>query len=389
MVSPRVSRPQVAPMFLALVAVVLGVQTTPVHSGVTAGAAPAASAPAGRTPLIAWSAAQAKAAGVVTQVLALTQPAAPGDLLLQGTVVLPPQAAYLVSAPLAGVVQEVLVSAGQGVRAGQPVARLLSPQLLEWQREMMQAETQAQLAASKLQRDEKLFAEGIIAELRLQETRSQHQMAQLAVNERRQALRLAGASTTRMELQPGLTLSAAAAGTVLEVTATPGQRLEAGMPVARLARAGRLAVELQATPEQARSLRIGDRLAIEGCQAPALLVAVSPQVSASNQAVQLRADFNHPEACLRVNQFVQARVGGGAVPRPATLTVPAAAVVRQAGAAYVFVRKPQGFVPTLVELEPGAGSQPVRSGLKAGDEIAVQGTAALKGAWQGLGAGEK
>lgn len=377
---------------MVLVACALGGLALPACS---AGAAPAAAtatapAPVASAPLIAWSAAQAKAAGVVTQVLAVAPSAAASDMLLQGTVVLPPQAAYLVSAPLAGVVQEVLVSTGQTVRVGQPVARLLSPQLLEWQRELMQAQAQMQLAASKLQRDESLFAEGLIAELRLQETRSQHQMAQLAVNERRQALRLAGAGATRTELQPGLTLSAAAAGTVLEVTATPGQRLEAGMPVARLARAGRLSIELQATAAQAASLRIGDRLAIEGCQAPALLVAMSPQVSASNQSVLLRADFNHPEACLRVNQFVQARVGGGSAPRPAMVNVPASAVVRQAGVAYVFVRKPQGFVPTPVVLEPGGGSSlPVRSGLKAGDEMAVQGLAALKGAWLGLGGGEK
>ena len=353
-------------------------------------AVPAASAAAAVAPaLVAWSPAQAKAAGVVTQVLAATETAAAQDLVLQGTVVLPPQAAYWVSAPLAGVVQEVLVSPGQNVRAGQPVARLLSPQLVESQRELMQAQAQLQLAASKRQRDEKLFAEGIIPELRLQETRSQHQMAQLAVNERRQVLTLAGASVNPQVLQPGLTLSAPAAGTVLEVMATPGQRLDAGLPVVKLARSGRLAIELQASVAQARNLHVGDRLVVDGCQTPARLSALSPQVTASNQSVPLRADFNASEACLRVNQFVQVRVSGaGSRPAP-TLGVPAAAVVRQDGQAHVFVRSPRGFVPTPVVLEPGSGgaSLVVRSGLKAGDDVVVQGVAALKGAWLGLGAG--
>jgi len=57
-------------------------------------AAPAVAASAAAAPaLVAWSPAQAKAAGVVTQVLAATETAAAQDLVLQGTGVLPPQAA--------------------------------------------------------------------------------------------------------------------------------------------------------------------------------------------------------------------------------------------------------------------------------------------------------
>ena len=52
----------------------------------------------------------------------------------------------------------------------------------------------------------------------------------------------------------------------------------------------------------------------------------------------------------------------------------------------MFVRSNQGFLPTAVELGPQAnGAWQVRSGLKAGDEVAISGTAALKGAWLGLG----
>ena len=112
-------------------------------------------------------------------------------------------------------------------------------------------------------------------------------------------------------------------------------------------------------------------------------------MSSGNQAVQLRADFNANEDCLRINQFVQATVAARATSAraPATgLGIPSQAVVRDAGQAYVFVRTPQGFVPTPVELGSHSGTQVlVRSGLKTGDEIAVRGTAALKGAWQGLG----
>jgi len=346
---------------------------------------------------IAWSAAQAQAAGVRTQVVAPAAAGAAAGMVLQGTVELPPQAVEVLSAPLAGVVQRVFVGAGQQVPAGAPVAQLLSPELVAWQRDLLQAKEQERLAASRLARDEKLHAEGIIAGLRLEDSRTQHRLAQLNVQERQQALRLAGAAPAGGQLQPALAVRATAAGTVLEVLAAPGQRLEAGMPVAKLARSGQWAIRLQATPAQAQSLHVGDLLRVPGCKAPARLAAIVPQVDAGNQMVQLRADFDAKEDCLRANQFVQATVLPGATPSGAShavstgtlLALPAEAVVRDQGRAYVFVKTPKGFVPTPIEVASESGAQVlVRAGLRSGAEVAVRGLAALKGAWLGMGAEE-
>lgn len=341
----------------------------------------AADAPAA----IAWTAAQAEAAGVRTQQLGAGASQDGAGLVLQGQVELPPQATELLSSPLAGVVQQVLVAPGQRVKAGEVVARLTSPELLTWQRELLQAQTQARLAATKLARDEQLHAEGIIPGLRLQDSRAAHEQAQLAMQERRQALQALGLSGGALQAQ--LPLRATAAGTVLELTALPGQRLDAGMPVARIARSGQLTLALQATPEQAARLRVGDTLSVAGCKSPARLAAITPQMNSANQSVQLRADFTSQEDCLRLQQFVEVTVQGAPPKAGASaLSVPAQAVVRQGGKAYVFVRSSQGFVPTVVQLGPQTGGAwPVASGLKAGDEVAVSGIAALKGAWLGLG----
>ncbi|MEY5098108.1 MAG: hypothetical protein RJA36_827 [Pseudomonadota bacterium] len=345
-------------------------------------------------PLIAWSEAQAKAAGVVTRVVQAEAGSPAQGLALQGTVQWPAQAIELISTPVAGVVQKVAVGVGQRLRPGQEAATLFSPELLGWQRELLQAESQAGLAARRLERDEKLHAEGLIAGMRLDESRAHNESAQLAVRERRLALKMAGATAT---LQPALTLRSAAAGTVLEVLATPGQRLDAGMPVARIARHGRLAIALQATPEQARQLREGDALAVAGCRTPARLAAIVPQLLAGNQSVQLVAEFAGTEDCLRANQFVTATLrarpaaqGPAAAPGPQGVALPSEALLYHEGKPFVFLRTPRGFVPTPVELAPraGAGATAV-GGIRPGDAVVVHGIAALKGAWQGLGAGEQ
>jgi len=356
-------------------------------AGAAAAAEPAA--------LIPWKTRPQADTGVRTLVVQPGRTVADG-LLLQGTAVLPAQQSDMVSMPVVGVVQAVLVAPMQAVRAGQPVARIMSPELAQWQREWLLAETQARLAQSKAQRDEQLFADGIVSEHRRNESKAQYEMAALTAREHRQALRLAGVSEAALAkaaagspeaLSPLLTLVAPVAGTVLEQLAAPGQRLEAGSPVARIARGGRLVIELQASAQQAQLLRVGDTLTVDGCQAPARLTALSPQLSSATQGVQLRAELTRREDCLRINQFVQLRWQGGAGRGAAnTFSVPAAAVVQQGGRQYVFVRQAQGFLATPVTTGAGSGGELlVTSGLKAGDEVAVQGVAAIKGAWLGLG----
>lgn len=336
---------------------------------------------------IAWTAAQIEAAAIRTVVLHSSAEQASAGMQLPGQVELPPQATELISSALAGVVQQVLIAPGENIKAGQIVARLISPELLTWQRELGQAQSQARLAASKLARDEQLYAEGIIAALRVQDSRAHNEQTQLALQERRQALQALGLNASGT-LQTQLVLRANAAGTVLEVNALPGQRLEAGMPVAKIARAGLRTLVLQATPAQAQRLRVGEALTVQGCKAPAHIRSIAPQMQGTNQTVQVRADFSAHEPCLRLQQFVQGTIQGSSANDKAhtELTVPHEAVVHQAGQSYVFVRHPQGFVPTRVVLGASRAQQwPVQAGLQAGDEIAISGLAALKGAWLGLG----
>lgn len=347
--------------------------------------------------LIPWNAKLDAGAGVQTVVLQARSAAATG-LVLQGTVLLPAQQSDVVSMPVSGVVQAVLVAPMETVRAGQPVARIMSPQWAEWQREWLLAQTQARLAQSKAERDDQLFAEGIVSEHRRNESRAQAEMAGLSAKERRQALRLGGMSEAALaqaassaSLSPQLTLVAPVAGVVLEQSVMPGQRLEAGAPVAQLARAGRLVIELQASTTQAQGLRVGDGFAVTGCKTTARLVAVSPQVSSVTQGVLLRAVLSGREDCLRINQYVPLRLlpsRDQSDPKAlGVLHLPTQALVQQGGQSYVFVRQPAGFRAVAVKTGmAGAAETPIVAGLKAGDEVAVKGVIAIKGAWLGLGA---
>ncbi|MDB5798917.1 MAG: HlyD family efflux transporter periplasmic adaptor subunit [Paucimonas sp.] len=316
----------------------------------------------------------------------------PEQLRLAGIAVLPANALEVVSAPAAGVVQAVLVQPLQAIAAGAVVLRLHSPQVLEWQRDYLQGRSQLALASDKLARDQALFNEGIIARSRIEETRSAHLQAQAALQERRQLLRLAGIGAGALEritsasaLTPEINVVARSAGTVIELPVLPGQRVDAGAPLLKLARSGDLLLELQASRDQAARIAAGNTVRVAGCERAGRVTASSSQVNAANQSVTVRVAMPSASACLRPNQHVEADVTVAAAREGAS--VPASALLRHQGRDYVMLREAGGVRPVAVTAGQRSGdSISVQGALPPKASVAVQGTAVLKGIWTGFGA---
>ena len=311
---------------------------------------------------------------------------------LAGSVVYPPNRIEIVSAPAAGVVQAVLVNSLENVKAMQALARLHSPQLLEWQRDYVQLAAQLELATKKTERDENLFKEGIIAASRLQDTRNQLAQAQVAVQERAQMLKLAGMRQAAIAtlasqhgLNPVIDIQTPRGGTVLELMVAPGQRVEAGAPLVKLARAGELWLELQASRMQGDQIAIGDTVNVRACKESGRVSAIAPQMAEQSQLVIVRATLPGADRCLRAGQYLEATISSKTVPRTGWL-VPAGALVRDAGRELLFVRDAKGVRPLNVTvITRDAASAVVQGALQDGVQVAVQGTANLKGIWLGLG----
>ncbi len=311
---------------------------------------------------------------------------------LAGRVTVPNASIDQVLAQVAGRVESVRVNPGDRVKAGQVIARLHSGELLSQQRAYLSARAQAELASTRATRDEALFADGVIAESRLQATRADAQGAAATLREHRQLLRIAGLDEAAVQslrsaegMSPLLPITARRTGMVLEQAAKVGQQVEGGMPLFTIASLEVLWLELQATREQAASLAVGDRIEVPGCKAAGRLIATGVQLDAMTQTVLVRAQLQGAADCVAPNQFVQVRVlsAGG---RAARVSVPAGAVVHRAGKDYIFVREAKGFEPTLVDIERYQGARAwLRNGPAAGKEVAITGVAALKGNWLGIG----
>lgn len=340
---------------------------------------------------IKLSPAQARAMGVVTAPLASS--VATGGKGLPARVVIPNHQLHIVAAPLAGLVEAISVASNQAVKKGQVLARLQSPGLVEIQRGFLQAATQAQLARESLSRDEKLFKEGIIAESRYLASKGRQAEAVAALSERRQALILAGlsgAALQRLEkshvMSGAIEITAPINGVALELMAVPGQRIEAAMPLVKLAQIVPLWLDIQAPLAQIAGLKAGAAVSVPAYQASGKVMQIGRGVEEGSQTVTVRAEILQGAENLRPGQFVEAVLAVNGDDKH--WHVPNSAVVRQRDHAYVFVQTATGFLARSVKLGgETAGSSVVIAEFKGDERIAVGGTVSLKAMWQGLAAG--
>jgi RND family efflux transporter MFP subunit len=321
---------------------------------------------------------QIRAAGIE---LARVEPeAGTAQAALPGTVVVPPQQLLVVAAPASGLIEAVLVGPNEAVHAGQPIARLRSTDILEAQRLYLQALSAEQLARQRLERDEQMFRERIIAERRLLTTRADHDYARTTLQEREQLLALLGMSAEdarelreKRHMAAALTVSAPKDGVVLELRVSPGERVAASAPLFSVAQLDPLWINLQVPLSQARAIEPGTRVSVPGTTAQGEVVRLGRGVDQATQSVTATVQVDAGTESLRPGQVVNASVALQPNGTP-QWRLPAGSVVRHAGQSWVFVRTPEGFLarPVIPIAEiPSATS--VRAMLAPEDRVASRG----------------
>jgi len=310
---------------------------------------------------------------------------------LPARVVVPNHQLRVLSAPLAGLVEQVAVATEQPVRKGQFLLRLHSSSLAEVQRTFLQAATQLELATTRRDRDEKLFADGIIAESRVEAARTHRAESAADYAERTQALRLAGMSDAAIgELRAGrrvdaaLELSSPIEGIVLEQLAVAGQRVDASAPLLKIGRLDPLWLEIEIPAARLAGVRAGAAVRVPAADAEAKVLTIGRSINRANQTVTVRAVTTRGAERLRPGQSLEVTLAELAV--GGEWNIPTGGISRTAGTATVFVKTPAGFRAQQVRIVSEGAEQTVVAGaLKSSDRIAVKGIAALKAALAGIG----
>lgn len=304
---------------------------------------------------------------------------------LPARVLVPNEQIRLVAAPVGGMVDMLGVAPGDRVKRGQVVAHLASPQALELQRDAMQSGSQAALQRQNLLRDEQLFAEGLIAESRLQATRAAAAQAVAQASQQQQVLRLAGAAPGK--LGGPLALAATIDGVVLEQGVQLGQRVEASALIYRIARLSPLWLEIQAPLEMARGLRDGMAVKVADSNVQGKLISIGRAVDPSSQTVLLRAQVRQGAETLTPGQVVEVELGNI---YGKGQSLPGAALVRHDGKTFVFVQEgsegeTRRFDARQVRILSQGGDGVIVDGIRAGERVVVKGASSMKAMLTGIG----
>lgn len=348
-------------------------------------AAFAASPPAPAPVRIAVADGQIRALGIQTMPLQAQDGAV--KMSFPAQVVLPTGADQVISSPLPGMVEQLLVQPNQQVRAGAPLLRIASPELGQLQLQLLQANARATLARQSAQREKALFDQGIIPQRRVQESQAALTEQQAALTQARAALRLAGMPNAEIDRtvatgnpRDSITLSAPRAGIVTQIEARPGQRVDAATPLLHVARTDSLALDIQLPATEGRRWAPGTRVMVAGRDIAARIASTGVTVAPDSQTVLVRAVVEGKTDGVHPGEFVTVELPGGGAQEG--WDVPLSALVYNGKQAYVFVRSAGGFEARPVKILVSAGRQVRVNGvLKAGEQVAVSGVVALKGAW--------
>jgi membrane fusion protein, heavy metal efflux system len=306
-------------------------------------------------------------------------------------VVVPNPQLRVVAAPWSGVLERLRVAEGEVVGAGQILAELRSPALIEAQSAYLESLIRLELAERERDRDRTLQREGLIAERRSVESESKYREQATLVDHKRQLLELAGLSaeniatlTRTRRLTSVLPVRAPIGGVVLEQLVSTGQSVDSATALYRLGDLDPLWLEIHVPTDQLAGLQIGARVWPTALPEMAgRLITIGQWVDERDQGVVVRAEIHDPSGRLRPGQFVEAQLSTEA--EAASWRLPAAALVRQGAEVYVFVARPGGFEALPVTLIAREEQDAVVSAatLQVEDRVAVGGVVALKAAWLG------
>ncbi|OJW47830.1 MAG: efflux transporter periplasmic adaptor subunit [Thiobacillus sp. 65-1059] len=277
---------------------------------------------------------------------------------------------------VAGRVQTRAVEVGTQVRAGQLIATL-DPQdyalaASAARAQLSAAEAEAGLAQQDLQRYAELRAQNFISPAELDRRRTAAEAATARVRQLR-------AEAERQGNQQAYTrLTAPHAGVVTAISFEAGQVVEAGQPVAQLARNGEREVRIDVPENALAAVRAAQNLNIRLWSAPGTdyagrLRELSPMADAASRTYSARVSFITPDAGVKLGMSATVDVGSEAAPN---LSVAQTALFRINGQPQVWVvdRRTRKVAPRSVRLGGLSGDRAVvTAGLAAGEWVVTAG----------------
>jgi RND family efflux transporter MFP subunit len=315
----------------------------------------------------------------------LAPPAANAGIRFPASVISSPQSVSEIHALHAGILQEWLVLPGQEVASGQPLATLKSPAIMELQQQWASALTAQQSASFELDKDQQLFAAGVIARQRLLATERSKAEADFRLQTIVASLELAGVAAGELQVnRPSAelgryTVRAPAAGIITHLAMAIGAMVESGEPLLAMT-SGNLWVSAELPASLAQRMTTGQTLGLADSAASLTVRQKEGELDIQTRTVGVLAEFTTQ------TNFMPGQIVTLLLPAQSDgILLPADAVVHNGDETTVYVKTAEGVEARLLNLQPAGLDYLAMEGVRAGEEVVVRGAALIKGITLGLG----
>jgi len=289
-----------------------------------------------------------------------------------------------IGATITGRVTEIDALLGQTVRKGEVLAKLNSSELSTQQLAYLKAKAQLELNKRNAERAKSLFEADVIGAAELQRRESEYQIAIAETRAAADQLQLLGVTPAAIaklgsqgEVNSVTPVVATLGGVVVERKLAQGLVVQPADVLFVVAELSRLWAVAQVPEQQISQVTAGQSVSIE---VPALgneklvgkLIFVGQTVDPDTRTVLVRTELNNADGRLKPAMLASMLIEAKPVEK---LVIPSSAVVRENDEDHVFVAEGESaFRLTRVKLAPDhAGRRVVLSGLKAGEQIVVDG----------------
>lgn len=289
-----------------------------------------------------------------------------------------------IGANVTGRVSEILAIPGQAVKQGDVLAKITSTELTQSQLSYLKAKSASQLADQAANRARILYKEDVIALAELQKREAESSSARADFRAANDQLRVQGmdqASIDRLAksgvIESINNVIATIPGEIVERKINKGQVVQPSDALFTVADLKSLWAVSEIPESNSYLIHKGQKVtliipALRNTEVDGVVAHVDSIVNPQTRTVVVRMEVPNKEGLIKPGMLATMMIESQPTQR---LLVPASAVIREDNHDHVFVREDEGtYRMVAVKLGPeGKGFRPVISGLKEGQEIAING----------------
>lgn len=290
---------------------------------------------------------QIKLMGIETEKLALQNIS--GYIKVNGEVVINPDQESKVGSIIPGRIRKIYVKEGSFVKAGQTLAVIENPQLIDMQVEYLRAKNEYEFAKKEYERQLKLSNDNIGSKKTLSELETQYKKALADYKTLEEKLSSYKISKNRFNnlyedtvanLQRYYTISAPISGNIVERNVTIGQYVEPSSDMFHIVNTSTVFVDLNVFEKDLPYVSAGQKVTLDVNVDPyevyeGVVTYVNKVFDDAKRTVSVRVAINNKREKLLPNMFVSAKIY---IKQESVLAVPISAIETEGESKYIFVK---------------------------------------------------